>query len=146
MIFWGIILAIHLLAVTVWVGGLFHAEFVLRPSVRELDNPSRLRVHLASLERFLAMVWIAMPATLVSGYLMLFGFYGGLNDINWTIQVMHPLGLAMAAVFMRIYFTHWRRLGADPVLFELDPIRRLSMLGLGLGVLTIVIACLKHFS
>ena len=142
---WGVVLALHLLGVVAWVGGMLFTLAILRPSLMLLDSPQRLAVHTETLRRFLRMVLHVMPVVLLSGWAMLFGFYNGFSEGSWTIQTMHLLGLLMAGVFLLIYFGPWkamRRTGGPELLHS---IRHLVTLNLGLGLLTIVVAALGHF-
>lgn len=145
MLIWGAVLAIHILGVVAWVGGMAYALLVLRPSLAVLALPDRLSMHMQTLRRFLLIVWHAMPLVILSGYVMLFGFYGGFGEVNWTVHTMHLLGLLMAAVFLMIFFGPWKALRRAPDPDLVVSIRHLITVNLVLGVVTIVIASLGHF-
>jgi len=63
-----LLLALHLLGAVVWVGGMFFALLVLRPSLAVLEPPQRLALHMQVFRRFFLIVWHAMPAVIITGY------------------------------------------------------------------------------
>ncbi len=142
----GLLKALHLLGAAVWVGGMFFALLVLRPSLAVLEPPHRLALHGQVFRRFFLVVWHAMPIVLLSGYAMLFLFYGGFRGVQWPVHVMHLFGLAMGGVFLAIFFGPWRALrtalaGTDRAAAAgaVDRIRKLIMVNLVLGLLTVVL-------
>ena len=145
MTVWNLVLAAHLLAVTAWVGGMFYALAVLRPSLAVLDPPQRMALHMQAFRRFFLVVWHAMPVALLSGYAMLFGVYGGFRGAPWNVHAMHGTGLVMAGVFVAIVFGPYAALKRQPGPGPLDRIRKLIALNLALGALTITVASLGHW-
>jgi uncharacterized membrane protein len=138
---WGLVLAVHILCAVLWVGGMFFALAVLRPSLAVLEPPQRMALHAQVFRRFFRLVWHAMPLLLLSGYAMLFGLYGGFAGAAWTIHVMHLLGLLMAGVFVLIVFGPYARFRAGEA-NAVEAIRRLIQLNLVLGAVTILLAAL----
>lgn len=145
MFLWGLILAAHLLGVTAWVGGMFYALAVLRPSLTAIEPSARPALHQATLRRFFLVVWHAMPLVLLTGYAVLFGLYGGFQGVGWPVHAMSLLGLVMAGVFLWIFFGPWARYRRAAQSDSLERVRRLVTLNLALGVLTIVLGALGHF-
>lgn len=95
---------IHLLSVVVWVGGMFFAYMVLRPSAVEiLQPPERLKLWDKVFNRFFNWVWLASFLTLVSGLYMIYQF-GGLPHVPHYIHVMLLLGIAMLLIFVYVFF------------------------------------------
>lgn len=145
-ILWGLVLAVHLLGMAVWVGGMAYTLFVLRPSLGLLDGTQRTSVHLQTLKRFFRLVWHVMPLVLVSGWAMEIFREGGFAGADWHINVMQGIGLAMAALFAAIYFGPFqkarRALRPQPATFE--RIRSLVSINLALGVVVVVVASLGH--
>lgn len=138
-----VLLALHLLGAAVWVGGMAFGLWVLRPSLAVLEPAQRIALHAQVFRRFFLIVWHAMPIVLLSGYAMLFGVFGGFRGVGWPVHVMHLLGLIMAGVFVWIFFGPWAGFRADagperPAAVE--RIRRLVLLNLVLGVITIAIS------
>jgi uncharacterized membrane protein len=124
--------ALHVLGAAIWVGGMFFALLVLRPSLAVLEPPQRLALHMQVFRRFFLVVWHAMPLVIASGYALVFTRHGGFAASAPALLVMHALGWIMALVFLVIFFVHWRRLrGGDRA--ALDAIRRLIAVNLVLG-------------
>jgi uncharacterized membrane protein len=140
------LLAIHLLSATIWVGGMFYALFILRPSLNLLDAMPRLQVHLQTLKRLFAIVWIAMPAMLLTGWAMIFAGWGGFAGLPWYINAMQTMGLLMALIFLYVYFDPYQRLrrAIRPGPELLARIRTLMTINLVLGCLTIIAGSLGH--
>jgi len=142
MIVWGLVLAVHILGVMIWVGGMFFGMLVLRPGMVVLPAAERLTLHAEVFRRFFRVVWHAMPAILLTGYLMLFGLYGGFAGVDWSVHVMHLLGLVMAATFVAIVFGPYARFRADPSAVSVEAIRKLVMVNLALGLITVAVAAI----
>jgi uncharacterized membrane protein len=146
MLLWGIVLAVHILGAAIWVGGMAFALLVLRPALRVLEPPQRIALHAQVFRKFFLIVWHAMPLILLSGYAMLFGIYGGFAGADWSVHVMHLLGLIMAVIFIVIFFGPWAAFRAADTMPEraaaVDRIRKLIAINLALGVLTITVAAL----
>ena len=70
-------IAIHTLAAAIWVGGMFFAFMVLRPSARPLEAPVRLRLWERVFSRFFPWVWTSSATLLASGLGVVFWGYGG---------------------------------------------------------------------
>lgn len=147
MTIWGAVLAVHILCAVVWVGGMFFAYLVLRPSVSVLDAPQRLLLHTQIFRRFFLIVWHAMPLILLSGFAVLFGVYGGPAAARWNVQAMMGLGIVMAVVFVVIVFGPYARFRRTTdrtrMAANIDAIRKLIGLNLVLGLITVVLAALN---
>jgi uncharacterized membrane protein len=95
---------LHLLGAILWVGGMAFAILVLRPALGVLEPPQRLLLHAQVFRRFFLIVWHAMPIVLVSGWGLLFGWYGGFRDAGVHVHIMNLTGVIMAVVFVAIWF------------------------------------------
>ena len=139
-------IAIHALAAVVWVGGMFFAYVVLRPSLSVLEPIQRIALHTQVFRRFFLVVWHAMPLILLSGFAVLFGFYGGPAFVGWNVHVMMLLGLIMSAIFLLIVFGPYARFrrttDRTTAAASIDRIRKLIGVNLVLGLVTIVVALL----
>ncbi len=82
------LVALHALAAVVWVGGMFFAYMVLRPSAGPLEPPLRLALWPRVFGRFFPWVWASIAVLLVSGYAMLFLRFGGFAGAGLHIHVM----------------------------------------------------------
>jgi uncharacterized membrane protein len=145
-ILWGLVLAVHLLGMALWLGGAAYVLFVLRPSLGLLDQTQRVSVHLQTLRRFFRIVWHAMATVLLSGWAMLFFREGGFANTDWHINAMQGLGVLMAAVFAWAFFGPFRRarraIRPQPAMFE--TIRSLVSINLVIGTAIVVVASLGH--
>jgi uncharacterized membrane protein len=140
-----LIYVIHVLGAVLWVGGMAFALLALRPAAEEaLEGPPRLALMRGALRRFFLIVWHAMPAMLLTGYALLFGWYGGFRGAGWHVHVMHLTGLLMAAVFLGAFFGPWKavRAGEASAMMRL---RQLVWVNLALGLLTVAVAAWGRF-
>jgi len=146
---YSIAFTLHLLAAVIWVGGMFFAHMVLRPSaVEQLEPPQRLPLWVAVFRRFFFWVWIAVIAIVLSGYWMLFDVFGGLPGLKiMYIQIMHIIGLIMCAIYAYIFFVPYQQLKTAVAAKEfptggalMNKIRLLVTTNLILGLITIIVA------
>jgi uncharacterized membrane protein len=144
---WGWVVAIHVLCAVIWVGGMFFAYVVLRPSLSALEPLQRIAIHTQVFRRFFLVVWHAMPLILITGFAVLFGFYGGPAYVGWNIHLMMLLGLIMSAVFLLIVFGPYARFrrttDRNRAAAAMDTIRKLIAVNLVLGIITIIVAFLS---
>lgn len=104
-------IALHVIAAILWVGGMFFAHMILRPSaVQVLEPPLRLTLWVQVFKRFFFWVWISIFVILVTGYWMIFSFYGGFGNIGMHIHIMHGMGILMVLIYMHIFFFPYRKL------------------------------------
>jgi uncharacterized membrane protein len=104
-----ILLALHTLAVVIWVGGMFFAHMVLRPSAGPIDAAIRLPLWHRVFQRFFPWVWFSVIMILVSGYAMVALGSGGFATLPGYINAMMAAGVIMASVFFYIYSGPWQR-------------------------------------
>jgi uncharacterized membrane protein len=102
-------LAFHILAAVVWVGGMFFAYVVLRPSAGPLDPAVRLALWQRVFARFFMWVWLSVAVLLVSGFTMVFIGYGGFAQTGSYIRAMMTLGIVMMLIYGHLYFVPWQR-------------------------------------
>jgi uncharacterized membrane protein len=147
-----VLIALHVLAAVVWVGGMFFAYMVLRPSAGPLEPPSRLGLWQRVFSRFFPWVWASIVALLASGYAMLFLHFGGFAGAPPHINVMQATGILMLLLFLHLYFAPWRRFsraveaGASPdAAAALDQIRRIVAINLVLGLITVAVGASGRF-
>jgi uncharacterized membrane protein len=141
-----LLLAIHLLAVVFWVGGMAFAYTVLRPAAAALDPAVRLQLWRRVFARFLPWVGVSIVALLVSGSAMIFLNFGSPSSAAPYVNIMATTGIIMMLLFLHLIFAPWRRFrdavdhGALPeAARSLNQIRIIVGINLLLGVLTIVI-------
>ena len=144
--------ALHVVGAVLWVGGMAFALLALRPALAELEPPARLALHEGALRRFFLIVWHAMPALLLTGWALLFFWYGGFRGSGWHIHLMHLTGLLMAAIFLALFFGPWRafraaRASGDAAgaAANADKVRQLVSINFALGLLTVAVAAWGRF-
>ena len=159
---YAVLLFLHVLAVVVWVGGMFVMHFAVRPSAVELlPPPQRLPLMTAALRRFFAWVLGAVVVVLASGIAMIVGYgiaagageagrnaFGeGLKMAHVSVHAMFFVGVVMSGIFAYIRWVPFPKLqqavaaqdwpaGAK----QLDQIRQLVATNLVLGIVTIAAA------
>ena len=144
--------SLHVLGAVLWVGGMAFALLALRPALAALEPPQRLLLHEGALKRFFLIVWHAMPALLLTGWALLFFWYGGFRGAGGHIHLMHGTGLVMAAVFVALFLGPWRAFRAARAAGDLpgaaanaDKVRRLVAVNFALGLLTVAVAAWGRF-
>lgn len=141
------VLAVHVLCAVLWVGGMFFAYVVLRPSLAVLEPMQRIALHTQVFRRFFLVVWHAMPLLLLSGFAVLFGLYGGMAGVGWNVHLMLLLGLIMSAIFLVIFFGPYARFRRtterNTAAAQIDRIRKLIGVNLVLGIVTVVVGLLR---
>jgi len=142
--FTSILLALHVLTVVIWVGGMFFAYNALRPAAAEvLEPPHRLKLWVATFRRFFPWVWLSVIVILITGL----GMMMSLPKAPTHIHIMAGLGIIMMLIFGHVYFGPYRRL-KHAVAKEnwpeggkyLGKIRTLVGINTIIGLVTIIIA------
>lgn len=137
---------VHLLAMFVWLGGMFFTLACLRPALGVLESPLRPRLMSAVLQRFLLAVAWAAGLVLASGIAMLTIGQTPARPPSAAVSAMALLGLLMMVVFVAIRIGPYRRLreaiafgeGVDAA-NALASIRRAVTFNLVVGVVIVVI-------
>lgn len=102
---------LHVIAVVIWVGGMFFAYMILRPVVAgQLEPPARLTLWAGVFDNFFPWVWSAILAILATGFWMIFAAFGGMGNVGLYVHAMLGLGLLMMLIFLHVYFAPYRRL------------------------------------
>ena len=142
-----VLLVLHLLAATFWVGGMAAMYFAARTAAAAvLEPPARLAFMSNALTRFFGGVQVALAVLFLSGIGMYF-LVGGFSGVHWRIYAMFGVAVVMAGVFdlarkrplpalqRAVAASDWKT-AAD----RLNEIRRLVAVNLGLGVAVYAIA------
>lgn len=146
---YAIMLFLHVIAVVVWVGGMFLMHFAVRPAcVALLDPPSRLPLLTEILRRFFRWVALAVVTVVVTG-LVIIVIDGGFGVAHPSVRLMSGVGVVMILIFTHLRLVPFKRLQAAVAAREwpagarsLDQIRKEVAFNLVLGVATIAIATL----
>jgi uncharacterized membrane protein len=146
MLFGSVALILHILSAVVWVGGMFFALAVLRPSTGLLDAPDRLGLWLQVFDRFFAWVFVAILMLLLSGFAMIFSLFGGFAGLRLYVNLMMLIGIVMVLLFLHLYFAPWKRFRAAmaagdnaAAAAQLNQIRVIVTINLILGIVTVAI-------
>ncbi|HBK04930.1 MAG TPA: hypothetical protein DDZ81_03590 [Acetobacteraceae bacterium] len=135
--------ALHLLCAVLWVGGMFFAYVVLRPSMAAIEAPQRMMLHTRVFRKFFLVIWHAMPVAILTGFAMI-GIRWDMATAPWQINAMMALGLLMGAVFLAIFFGPYRQFrrttDRNRMASTLDSIRKLIGVNLVLGLVTVIVA------
>ena len=95
------LLALHILAVAIWVGGMFFAYNALRPAAAVVHEPPlRLTLWVATFRKFFPWVWLSLIVLLVSGLGMLLS----LGSVPTHILIMALLAILMVLIFIYVYY------------------------------------------
>lgn len=140
-------IALHILAAVIWVGGMIFAHTCLRPSaVQVLEPPLRLELWVQVFRRFFVFVWISIALILITGYWMLFNYFGGFQGAGLHIHIMHGAGIIMVLIYLHVFFSPYRRLKQAVIIqdyplagAQLNQIRKLVGINILIGLLVITI-------
>ena len=144
----GFAVMLHVLAVVIWVGGMFFAHQCLRPVVADqLEPPQRLPLWVGVFGRFFPWVWVCIAVALATGLWMIFQFFGGFAGVGLYVHIMFALGLIMMAIFMHVFFAPYKRLKRAVEAQDwsaggkqLAQIRKMVGINTVLGLITIAVA------
>jgi len=144
--------ALHVLAAVIWIGGMFFAHLVLRPSLQALEPAARLPVWQGVFTRFFRWVWLSIIALFGSGISMVSLEFGGFSTLSGYVRVMMALGVLMTLIYLYLYVVPWRRFRAATLASEgslagaqIRQIRLLVTTNLVLGLITVVIGASGRF-
>lgn len=139
--------ALHFLAALIWVGGMFFAHQILRPSVAPLDPPVRLAQWRRVFARFFPWVFVSIIVLLASGYTMVFVKFGGFKGLPLYVNIMQGLGIIMMLAFGHLFSAPWKRFrrAVDAgdwtvATAQLTQIRVIVTLNLLLGLIIVAVA------
>ena len=138
--------SLHILAAIVWIGGMFFAILVLRPSAGPLEPPERLALWRRVFARFFPWVWVSLVLLLATGNWMIFEGFDGFAHLPIHIHLMHGIGWLMALIYLHLWFVPYKRFkaaldaGEPPIAAaSLNQIRWIVTTNLALGLITAVI-------
>ncbi|WP_353572362.1 CopD family protein [Candidatus Albibeggiatoa sp. nov. BB20] len=142
----GLLVSLHVLAVVIWIGGMFFAHNMLRPAAMSLEPPQRLLLWRQVFKRFFAWVWIAIIVLLITG-IGLIVLFGGMGHVRWPVHLMLTTGLLMIGLFSYLFFAPYRQFrqainiqNYPAAAEQLARIRFIVTTNLALGLITTLIA------
>jgi uncharacterized membrane protein len=137
---------LHILGITVWVGGMFFAYMALRPiAASALQPPQRLQLWVGVFRKFFFWVWLSVLLILASGLYMM----ALIGKPPVYVMVMATLGIVMMLIFAHVFFAGYKRLKRAVAAADwpaggaaLGQIRMLVGVNLILGLVTIATGAL----
>ena len=112
-----------------------------------LEPPLRLSLWDQVFKRFFFWVWISVITILLTGYYMMFVYFGGFAGSGLHIHLMHGLGLVMMAIYMHVFFAPYNRLkrlvaeqNYPEAARNLNLIRKLVAINTTIGLIVFVVA------
>lgn len=143
---------LHILAAVIWVGGMFFAVFVLRPSTGALEPETRLALWGRTFERFFPWVWASIGLLLASGYWIIFAGKGGFQDMPMYLHLMQGIGWVMILIYLHLWFAPYARFKKAIAASEwpvaaanLNTIRLAVTTNIGLGLLNAIIGATGRY-
>jgi uncharacterized membrane protein len=103
----GLVLATHILAVIVWLGGMFFLTVVLGSGT---NLPDRSASWERALSRFLPWGLLSLAIILATGVTLVFSVFGGYAHIPTIHRVNMVIGIPAIALFVYLCVVPWRRL------------------------------------
>jgi uncharacterized membrane protein len=104
-------ISLHILAATIWVGGMFFAYMVLRPiAAVQLEPPERLTLWSNVFSTFFPWVWASVTILLGTGFWLVFNQFSGFESVGLHIHIMMNVGIIMSLIFFYIFFWPAREL------------------------------------
>jgi len=139
---------LHVIAVVIWVGGMFFAYNFLRPAAASsLEPPARLTLWNNVFSRFFPYVWASVILLPLTGYLMIFNRWDSISNAPLYVHIMNGLGILMILIYMHVFFAPYKRLKLAVAEqkwpdggYALAQIRVLVGINTILGVIVIIIA------
>lgn len=104
------LIAVHVLFVVIWVGGMIFAYSFQRPAAGQLEAPDRLRLWVRTFQGFFPWVWAAVILLPVTGYTYIFWYLGGMGGAPLYVHLMNGLGVLMILIYLHVYFAPYRKL------------------------------------
>lgn len=140
-------LPLHFLSAIVWIGGMFFAHQILRPTAGALDAPVRLAQWRRVFARFFPWVWVAILVLLATGTFMIFDKFGGFAELPLYVNIMAGVAIIMMLAFGHLVSAPWKRFrravdGADWTTAgaQLNQIRAIVTFNLVLGIIVVIVA------
>lgn len=141
-----IALTLHLIAINVWVGGMFFVVVVMSRVIATLEPHQQLIIWHKVLARFFKLVWLAMVVLFISGFWMINGIYGGLGNAPLYILIMGLLALLMMTVFIITFFVPYQHFNQaiqtqdfETCQLKLETVRLLGKVNMVIGLCVVIV-------
>jgi uncharacterized membrane protein len=141
-----IAIILHLIAIDVWVGGMFFLVMVLGRAISTLEQAQQLTVWAMVLKYFFFWVWLAVLTLLSTGFGMLvYRFHDFVNAPAYVFW-MACLGVLMVLVFLLMYFVFYQKFkhsiqdqSVEMARDHLRVIRILGFINMMLGLCVVIV-------
>jgi len=139
---------IHLIAGTIWVGGMFFAYVILRPgSVKILEPELRLQLWNYCFSRFFNWIWVIVICTPISGYFINSHNSSFIQESDFQNLLMQAVGWIMVGIFIFVFFFPYKKFKFSVIeknfvvaSQQLNIIRKFIAINLALGISNLFIA------
>lgn len=103
---------LHLLATTVWIGGMAFNIWVLRPSLPVIEPAERVKLVGAALRRFIYVAWLSIAALILTGIFLGRGAPEALLRSNYGIALIikHTIVVVMTVIVALVSFVFFPKL------------------------------------
>ncbi|MGH8870996.1 MAG: hypothetical protein ACRDWS_03370 [Acidimicrobiia bacterium] len=122
----GVVFYLHLLAATVWVGGLITLGIIVSAVRRVADDRALIG---AIARRFGAVSWVAVAVLVVTGLILAAGY-------GWTGLLLIKVSLVLASIMLAL----WHTLGARTQAPSTRGLIQATILVLALVILALAVA------
>lgn len=136
----------HVLAVIVWIGGMFFGLVALRPAMKGMDTLAAARFWSSLLSHYLPWLWAAILVLLASGIYMVFNGFGGFAQLPWFVHFMMGIGIFMMLLSGHLTFSGFKKLkravAANDEALAAKAVRHIKLItdvNLVLGLLVVVV-------
>ena len=144
--------SLHALGAILWVGGMFFAYVVLRPSLGSLEPPQRLTLWNNVFQRFFFWVWIVVIAIPASGYWQVYTDFGSIEEAGQHVYIMNIIGLIMIALFVFLFVSPYQKFKSavqeqqwPDAAGQLNTIRRIVGTNTVLGLVNVAVGASGRF-
>jgi uncharacterized membrane protein len=141
-----IAITLHVIAVIVWIGGMFFGLVALRPAMKGTDTLAAARFWNTLLSHYLPWLWAAIVVLLASGTYMVFNGFGGFGQLPWFVQFMMGIGIFMMMLSGHLTFSAFKKLkravAADDEALAAKSMRQIRLItdvNLILGLLVVIV-------
>lgn len=104
-----IALAAHLIAAVVWIGGMFFAYVVLRPTAANYEPARRLVLWQGVFKKFFPWVMMCILVLMFTGYMMVFRVFAGFENSPVYVHLMQLIAWVMTGIFFYMLLRPYKR-------------------------------------
>lgn len=104
-----VVFPLHILAIIVFLGGLFFATVVFQPLARGLDSETASSLWQPMLSRFFAWGWVSLLLILATGISLVFLKFGGYSGTPMIHRANMAIGIPAIALFVYVFFGPWQQ-------------------------------------